>query len=256
MKPFKNFLKSFKLDKRFFYSFLADIGFWVAMALIFRLAAFVLNSRAQALSRGRTTEELREYLLSAAPEQLQAMAGQMQQFVWIFIISAVLFAIVFWALYSLSRKVIWSVVLKKKLEKKKYWKWNWLNTIVLCFFVLTVVVYGIVKIILARGSILMMQVLMAMFFLAFFYLMFLVYYSFIKKYEVWAGVGDAFKQIKEKFKPLAVSYVFALLTLIALAFLLMLLATVVPQGYLFFLNAVVVLAFLAWLRLYVVEVLA
>lgn len=225
------------------------------MALIFRLISFVLNSRARALSQGRTTEELREYLLSAAPEQLQSMAGQMQAFVWIFIISAVLFVVIFWALYSLSRKVIWSVVLKKKIEKKKYLKWNWLNIIVLCFFILTVIVYGIARVILVQGSILMMQVLMAMFFLAFFYLMFLIYYSFIKKYEVWAGVGDAFKLIKQKFKPLAVSYVFALLTLIALAVLLMLLATVVPQSYLFFLNAIVVLAYLAWLRLYVAEVL-
>jgi len=257
-KQLMEYLDTFKLNRKFLYIFSLDTGFWIVVWLFFFFLTGILNRQVEAISGGKSVSQLRDLILSSSPEQLHALTAQLKIFMASIIGGAVVYALLFLALYSLSRFLIWNLLLDKKFNIKKYPKWNLLSIVVGILLLLTIVVYYVVlfPILLLQTSVLE-QILIILFLVGFLFLVSVIYANFAKTNKVWTSIGKAFEDIKVHFKTIAVSYGLAILTLIALGLVLFLLMKfIVPYEFSLYLIILGLLAFLAWLRLYVVEVLA
>jgi len=259
-KTIKNYLHSFKLKKEHWYTLFVDLGFVGAMVLLFYFLGDMLKEKAELISQGKTTEQIQQMLLSS-PEQAEVFLASLKGFVLTFAIGAGIILIGGLLIYSLSRKLIWDHLLKKKFNRKFYWKWNSLNLVLIVLAVIYLFASGLVRLVLgylfslfkSQAVLEMFYNLSNMFFLFLFVIfIFLVYYSFSNKYKVWESIGHAFHLIKTK-KELRPVFLLVPLTAMILALVLWPLGNkfVNQQNILIGINIAVSLLFLAWIRVYV-----
>ncbi|MFH1682649.1 MAG: hypothetical protein ABIA37_02520 [Candidatus Woesearchaeota archaeon] len=257
-KHLKHYWDSFKLKKEHAYTLLVDVVFWLLMAISVILFGSLLQKKAEALSNGQSPEQLQQMLLSMQPEQAQAFLSSLQGLVITFVIGAIIVVVGGLLLFSLSRKLIWDKLLGHKFDKKKYWRWNLLNLVLIIPLVIYAFVFGLLRLLFGYlFSLFKSQVILDAFYnlfnlaalLIFLMFIFLVYYSFSHKYKVWDSIGAAFGLFKKK---TWLMFLWALATAIVLS------VVVWPIAYLLryhstlliILNGAISVLFIIWLRVY------
>ncbi|MBR9683051.1 hypothetical protein GOV03_00750, partial [Candidatus Woesearchaeota archaeon] len=239
---------------------LVDAGFIGVMFLLISYFGNLLQETALAIGNGKTTEQIQQMLISS-PEQAEVFLASLKGLVFTFAAGAAAVFIGGLLLYSLSRKLIWDYLLKKKFNKRTYWKWNSLNLVLTIMAVVYLFVSGLFRLLIEYlFSIFKNQTMLDIIYnftnlvilFAFVVFLFLVYHSFAKKYKVWGSIGEAFHLIKTK-KEVKWLFLFVPVTAMILAILLWPLngRLVGQPDTLLIINTVVSLSLLVWARGYV-----
>jgi len=262
-KTLKSYLNSFK-EQKIIRIFLIDFVFFTTIYLLAQGFNYFLQKKS-AIFQGRTANEIQQLILSA-PQEAQIILTQLKSFMILFFIGLI-FLIVFTVLfYSLTRAYLWNYLLKNKLTKKNYWKWNILVIVLIIPFIIYFFIALVIKLIITQllffiNNQVVIQIinnyLILILFVIYLIFIFLSYYVFTKKYNVWESLGEAFQLIKIKFKELKIIFLFSLLNLFVISVILFLLTYFLKyqQMLLLFFNLILFLLFLAWLRVYLVKVL-
>ena len=257
-------LKSFKFTKKHFYTILIDfITFWV-IALLLISFGFLLQSKMGVLMPKEGIEASKLYLLSAPVEELQQYASQMQQFVVLLILGMILLLFGSLFIFSYSRALIWNKLLNKKLTRKSYWKWNWLNLSLLVLSIFYVLIYLIVKLIFLTiitvfnnpsVNVISNSATNLIAIIIYLVILFLIYMNFTEKHSVFQSIGTAFKTIKEKWSKIWRFFLMVLLVVAILSALLYPLGIWLqyrPRA-IQIIGMLVTFLFLAWVRIYLLR---
>lgn len=279
-KHFKSYLDSFKPTKNHLYTFLTDLIVFSLIFLSFSWLSAVLQRKSAEVLQGKSAEEIQTLLASTNPEQLLPFLTQLKSFLIWSIIIALVVIIIYFLLFSLSQAVIWYHLLKKKLTHKIYWRWNLLDL----FLIIPLLVFGFFYLIIRLLSALLINAVFSLvpkfsllhpafmqnirlfyngtvnFFCTVIILviLLLICHQFALKYKVWEAVGKGFSLLKQKWSSLGRLILFSTAT----GLILMLITLPIKKALLYsplalnLVNLVVVLAFLAWLRIYLFKTLA
>ena len=257
-KHIKNYLKSFKFKKEYWYTLIVDGLFLGILAFGLYLFNELITKKAYLISDGKSVDQIKQMLLSMDPVKAQAFLDTLRSFVFTFMIGTVILVVGSLLLYSLSRKLIWNYLTK---HKTRYWKWNVLNLVLIIPLLIYLIIFGLVKLILNSLIILIKNKSLIsfldssinlFFLLTFITFGFLVYYNFSKKYEAWNSIGKSFHLIRKRWVRIWPLFLLSLMTAVVLSALLwpitkLLAAQTVGLG---IFSGVVSLFYLAWLRLY------
>ncbi len=210
-----------------------------------------------ALTGGRTVDQIQQLILNN-PEQAQAVVGNIKLFLFTFFGGVILILVSSYLLFSLSRFIIWNKLLNKKFDKKRYWKWNLLQLLLLGLFIVYLPIVFVSKLLInfliegmpAKINTFLNLTSNLLLMLVFVTFVFLVYYSFTKKYQVWNSVADVFALVKKKWTKLWKYFLLVLGTGLLLNLILMLLQPVLTN---IVLNIAIFLLFLSWARAFLVK---
>lgn len=260
-KCLKKYLDSFRLKKEHAYTLVVDACFWMLMIVSAILFSSLLQKKAGPLIKGQSPEQFQEMLLTMAPEQAQAFLSNLQGLVVMFAVGTIILLVGGLFLFSLSRKLIWDKLVHNKFDKKKYWRWNLLNLVLVIPIIIFALIFGLFRIIFGYlFSLFKSQMVLDAFYnlfnlaalLILLVFVFLTYYSFSHKYRVWDSIGSAFELLKKK--KIWVTFFWALATVIILAVLSWPLAYLFRQSTIMItVNAVISVLFVVWLRVYLVQ---
>lgn len=263
MEKWKLFIDSFKLKSNFLYIILYDLLFYVIIIPLFILFTVILNKKSAAidpeiLSKFTTMTNI----TAAQTQELELMAQSMQSFFYFFIMGIIFLIIATLLAFTLSRTLIWNHLLKKKFNLKKYLKFNILN--ILLAIALAIVFLIILKLrmpvmtILVNISLNFVLIVSSLLFLIIFmaisYFASLIYINYTLTAKVFNSFDKTFKLIKNKFENISYSYVFILITAIIIS-LIARIIWLLPFYIQKYFNIGVVILFLAWMRMYIIDVL-
>jgi hypothetical protein len=270
---FNNYLGSFKSFR--WYSALVDISFVGIISLLLLVVGRFTESAVTKISMGLNTEELKQFFLTAPMDQLQQYYGNLQFYIVVFIILAVLTLIAILFAYSYSRALIWNKINNKKLSKKNYWKWNSLNLtlIVVLFFylifywlimlifnaLLKLITYPFTNFVMShpdfiRGAITLLNAILASFLIILLLtFVFLAYFNFAKHYKVMSSWSWSFKKITGKLKLTLKIVFYGMLTYLFIGLLGLGIKNIFPAGWSTIFNVLLSLLYLAWFRIYLVK---
>lgn len=260
----KNYLHSFKLDRNFLQTFLADL---ISFSLIFGLF-FLITSKAQTkmmtLTGGKSLEELQQMTAAFNPEQLSAFNQEIFSAAILTVAVMILWFVVSWMVYSLSNAYVWNVLTEKKLARKNYWRWNLLNLAIIIPLIPYFIAYLFLRLIFNQISGLfsspnvsyILTAFLNQFFIVFFLtILFLVYYSFVRDYRAWNSIGESFHLLKIHWKQLWKFYGFTFLTLLVINIPLALSNQYFISHSIFMtlISSIILLLFISWMRIYLVR---
>ncbi|MBW2966298.1 hypothetical protein KY342_04300 [Candidatus Woesearchaeota archaeon] len=259
------FLDSFRLKSSFLYVILYDLLFYVITIPLFILFPWLLNKKLAGIDPeilSRITSTALTNITAAQTKELEMAVQSMQNFFAFFIIGIIFLAIASLLVFTLSRALIWNFLLKKKFEKKSYFKFNVLN-------VLLAVIFAVIIFILARlrtlivmplvsASVLFAFIVTSLLFLLIFvaiiYFVNLVYLNYTEKSNVLGSFGATFELIKNRFLDIYPSYLFMVMVSIVIS-LVAQIFWLFPFAIQRYFNFAVFILFAAWMRIYILRVI-
>ncbi len=257
----KTFQHSF-LDKRILSTFLIDLLFFGAFALLVFLLSIIQQSKTTAL--GLTSPEQLQELLLNSPEQAQAVLLQLQSYLLAFAIGLLILLVVWILGYPLSRKYVWQVLSGKK---QPLGKWIVLSLVIALPLIALFIPLFLAKVALTflvgKLPFVLQQYVGNVIFLALGLILVLylvvTYFSFSHAGKIWESIGKGFHYFRRR--TFWMCWLLVLVTVLVVNLLLSLLQRLfssffLSQPQLFtFLSAAVFLLFLAWVRVYLVQTL-
>lgn len=264
MTHFKNFISSFrKLDRKFIFSFLIDSAFAGIVSLVYLLVYKLVQWKGQYFDNF-TSEEIKEVLVTAAPEEVSAMASHVKTYLITFFGSFLLYTILIIVLFSLGQSLIWHLLLNKKLNKKVFFKWNLFTLVLFIVFSVSFLIFILFKafvLLLLQGInvtviLTIGHLLNILYLLIVLYLFSLLCYHFTKENRIWLSFSQTFASIKHQIKKLLPSFFLTLAVAIVLSLITIAVFTLLPAliNYLIYFNIIIILLFLAWFRIYLVKI--
>jgi len=273
---FKNYFHSFKFKPTYWKTVFYDATFFILLTLIFSWMGRYLQQKSIEITAGKTPEQLQQ-MLASSPELLAVYLTQLKSFLVTVIILFFVLIIIFLFFYSLTRALIWNSLLKKKLTKKTYWRWNTLNLALIFPLLIFGIGYLIIKVIFGllinliltinpdfyithstgmeiirtvlNGTVSLILGLILLVFVL------LTYYSFTQKYKVWVSIGEAFSLLKKKWSRIWRLILFSLITAVLLTLITypLKMALLYRPLILTLIQLVVSILFIAWLRMYLLQ---
>jgi len=260
----KSFFASFKARKNLGRSYLVDIMTVFIIALLVIGFGNILNTKAFEISNGKTTDEINALILAGNIVDQEQFLNSMKSFTFYFIFGSLILLIAVLMLFSLSRKYLWSKLTNKEFKvKKQLWRWTGLNVIIFIFLLIYLLVYVVLRLILnyflvnfstniSNYILSIISSILILFFLSF---CFLIYLSFINRYKIWESIGAGFSLFKQNLKKILIVIFFSTLSLIIISLLLIPVNRhfLYQPNLLLVINSAVLLLFLAWFRMYILE---
>ncbi len=258
------FFNSFT-KKRILTTLLYDTLSFGAIGLLMWVFAVILNQRAYAISGGQGPVELKAALLVAGAGA-QELISNLQFFVYFAVFGSIFVVALSLGIAAYSRARVWAVVLGKKFEKNRFWRW--VGLFIIYFFLSMVYILIVVLLrsffaffiesLSAQTFALVVNIFNLSFLLLFIVATFILFDAFSRKYKVFEAVGEFFLIVSKRWSKLWRGF---LLTLIVLG-LLSILFTALQQILFTFPNwiyptlyLIVTLLFLSWIRSYVADLI-
>jgi len=242
---FKDFIDSFKPKISWLYIMLFDFLFYGISILVIKAVGSYLTKKSAAINLPDITN-----LNALNPADLEAIAMQMQNLFITIVVLITLVLIVILLGWSLSRGLIYSILLKKKFTKKSFGKFTLLNLFLFITIFVILVFFTAVGAVLAT-LITSYRYVFFVIFLAIIYYLSLNYIFFTKKNKVFESIGKALtfgtKNMLTLFIPCLLILIVSLL-LSRLQLIISIQAQIAP-----FLSLVIFVIFMAWARNYFVQ---
>ena len=279
-KMIKKYLNSFKVKKDFWQIFVIDSTFFLTFLILFQNIKSILINLMPKEMVGRTPEQLQS-MVGSNPEKLVEIMLPIQKYLLTYFVTFTVFFIFAFILYSLSRSLIWEVIInKKKMFFSKHFKWNLLNlmlivpliTYLIFVFIIKLVLEGSLKYLLTSSPYLQLNYPLLIrythstfanlisFYLivGFLYYMFFVYNKFVNGKKVFASIIGGLNLFHNNFKKINKFILFSFITLIPFIIIM-----VIAQKFfymhinpLLYFNGILSFIYLSWIRtLFVREVL-
>jgi hypothetical protein len=256
----KQYAQSFRLKSIYWYTLAVDL---LTALIIGGLGFGILNKVSQqaiAVTGGRDSLALQNYVLSLTSEQAVLFQQQLKSLAINTIGAFIIIPLAGILLYSFSRSVLWHIISDTPFVFRKHWKWNLFTLVILILFsfwtFLMVIVRTVVTLPLsARTASGVSGVVLLLFASVFFVWLFLASHHSVQSRKVWKSVGHGFHTIKKQFKKVAAVWFFGFVTLFLLQ------AVQWPFAEWLFVHAqaglvitwVLFILWLAWFRLYVTD---
>lgn len=251
-----SYISSFKLKSMFLSTLAVDALTWLLIGGMFYWLGSLLKNRLSVVTGGMAPEAFQQYVLSLNAEQAQLVAAQIKTIVIQLSLFVVVLPILALLLYSLSRAILWNMLLGKDFTFRQHWKWNLLHIVLIfiavCLFLLYLVVQTVIDAFVPLQAI--SSVLGFMLVVGFVVLMFLSSNHFTHTRKVFESVVSGFKALKRK--DFYVAWAFGIATIFILRFVQYPFRSqlFIYQGAALVVGAVLVLLWLSWFRMYVVNV--
>ena len=272
----KRYLNSFKV-KEIWQVLVVDLTFFAFFFIVFRNIKSILTSSVPKEMVGKTPEQL-QGMVGTNPEKLVEIILPIQKYLLTYFLTFLIFFLFAFLLYSLSRSLVWEVIInKRKLVFLKHFKWNLLNLVLIvpliCFIIFSMIIKfvfgGTLKYLLTSSTYLQLNyqnlikythstltgiVSFYLIFMALCYFFF-VYDKFVDKKKVFKSIIDGLNFIHNKFKEINKFILCTLLTLIPFFLITILFERIFftyPNILLYF-NGILSFIYLAWFRMYFVK---
>ncbi len=264
---FREYWNSLDVKKNYWLTLIADTIYFLFCFFSLTIFFQILRKKSLVFTQGRTPQQIQELLLSGELGPVETYLSAVKTYALTMSLGFIVLAVSLLLLYSLTKSLIWNYLLGSKLNKKTYWRWNWLNIFLflalLIYLIPGALLVFITEIIVSaltfNATVLEVVKSLITFFLIILFLtfIFLCYYSFTKKYRVFESVGQAFHLCKVHWKKLLKMLLLTLLTGAALSSIIILLSKVFLyiQPWLTVINFIISLMFLAWMRIYFLEII-
>jgi hypothetical protein len=279
MISFKDYLNSFKFNNRNWYCLVVDVIFAIILTIVFVVSGQILNSSANKISLGMDANGIKEYLLTAPINQVQAYSTNLQVFVITIIVLTILLLVITLFLYSLSRALIWNKLNNKKLTKKTYWRWNALNLALLIplflYWVVSIIILTLVSGIITlltrplanfamlhptfmQNSIgIVMTLITSFLILLFLVFTLLTYNNFAKTHLVGKSMLHSYQKIIQNKKYALKIILFAIITSLVLGLITFGISKLpLISSVQMIIGVLLSLLYLAWLRIYLIKTIA
>jgi hypothetical protein len=262
-EKWKLFIASLKLKSSFLYVVIYDALFWITAWILFSLFIFILDKKASAID----TDALSGFaaltnITAAQTQELQQLAQSMQGLFYFSIFGIIFLIAAALLLFTLTRAFIWNHLLKKKFNLKKYLRFNLLNILLAAILVIILLIIFIIRMpvmaflvnISVNLALIVSSILFLIIFTAAAYFVSLAYINYTLTGKIFNSFDKTFKLIKNKFADISCSYLFILTAAIAVSFIAKLI-WLLPSYVQKFFNMAVVILFMAWMRIYIVNVI-
>jgi len=272
----QDYLSSFKVQGEFWYVFFLNAVFVSVIGTLGYWFVETVKIKSEVLMQGKTPEQLQIFFTSSTPEQMLPFLEQLKAFLLFFVVIGVLLLLLGFFGYSLVQARGWNYLLRRKLSKDNYWKWNVLQLVLiiplglywLIAFLIMVIVKGMVQFLFNLNSwvsinfangvdnflIILNSVLIFIFVVLFVLILYAIYYIFTKDYQVWASIGKALHMLKLKFRVLRKLFLGGLVTLMAVELLMAPVRNwLINSTLLGVMDISIFLLFLVWLQAYFVK---
>ena len=268
--PFQNYLHSFSLKKAFWFTFAIDLIFIVLVVLAFMAFNNYAKAKTTSIAGTADPEQFQQQLATMTPEQLLSFGEGIKSFLTVFAVGLLVLIVFTWLGYSLAAAWNWNYLTGRKFQlRTAYWRWNALQLIILLLTVGYVAIALLIKLLFSllfslaieNANLLQFlnQLVSLLLLLLFFIFLFLIYHSFVQKYRVWESLAGGFKLFFSQARAIGIAYLFMMGTALALSLIYWLIYLLLSRQYLFpekttlWIQLVLSLLFLAWLRLYVLQ---
>ncbi len=218
----KRFIHSFNLPFLWVYVVLIDTLYWFLLVQGIVLFTSFLQGRVSSLMNGNTAEQLQQALTGLPPDQLVSFASGLRALAVYLIGGGILLLAAAFLLFSLSRAFMWNIISDKEFRWKDFWKWNGLLfLLLLVFFIFS---FGFVFVRWVLGMIFSNPafypfihfIVLSVFTVAFLFFLFLCCFAFVRSSRVFSSFHTVFRLLSENFGRIFWSYLFALVTFVAL----------------------------------------
>ena len=237
------FKDSFKLDITFIKVIIFDLLFYVILIPSFFVVGILLNKWAQKMD----LDMLNQQILTKSAEEIQALTSQVQSFIAILIITVVILVLIILAAWSLSRGLIYTTLLKKKLTKGYFLKFMLLNLIIGIVALILLIFFSVIVNAIPPAIYLFYAVVLIAG-----YLSVLMCVLFTKKNKIFNSIVKGFSEGAIKLKKLIIPCVLILVVFIILSLISFLLGraqlTITP-----YISLLIFVIFMAWARIYFVR---
>ena len=246
------FARSFKkINRHVLHIMMYDLLNIVFIALGFLLWIKILGNKAQQLGIIDMNS-----LIYASQAELSQNLALIKGFVIAFFVLTVLFIVYLILVWSFFSLCVWCKILRKKLTEEYYVKFLLLNV---AMAIIGIPVFLFIAYLIAiavsfvtpeniGGYLIRVYVLM-IYFIAAFSLVQIVYYYFTEKPKIKSIVNALSAALKKK---MAVSYIAAASVFFVLSYISNLMVVILPDRIAVFIDIILILLYLAWLRIYIV----
>ena len=266
MDYWAGFQHSFSFGRKYRYAVAIDTFILLVLFFSFTLFGNWAQSESWTVSGGMSQEQIQQLLLST-PDKIEPFITQMLDFLIYFLGGLLLLIVVSLFLFSLSRALVWNKMLGKKFTVHHYWRWNVLHLVLILPLLLYGFSYLLFKLLFnflvsaithnQQAFEVAGRIVDAFFLLFLLLFVGILYYYFTEKYRIFESFKLAFIFLKQKIKITGILLSFSFCTLLFLSIIGFSLKILFPLQ-LAFLNvaqAVLLLLFLSWFRLYLVKTL-
>jgi len=231
MNLWRDYIKSFDFNKKFWQIFLIDLSFFFSVVILFSSLSLYIPRKYELITGGRSAEQLQQLILNS-PEQTVLLVSQIRSFLIIIVLIALLVFVSGFLLFTFTRSVIWHKLNNKKVSR--YWFWNLLVLVLFMPIILIAVAGLIIRVIInflisfalsmninfysthsyvidtittALNGIIDFAIIITL--LIYVYL---VFNSFVNKNKIWTSIGTGFSKLRIYKKKLCKLFVYVLLT--------------------------------------------
>lgn len=265
MKKTKNKNRFFQYVKESFFEFInsfrklnINLLFVITMDLLFLAVSYLVIF---ILGKILTNQALQLQGLTIAAgqlEQAQSTLATLSKFMYSLIISTVVLAVFILFNWSFFKLAIWNLVLKGKIELKKFWKFVLAN--VVWFFVWLVpfilAFYPLVVVAKFQGQIQKPPwfplITLIIIFIALLHFTYLYYIGFVKEHKIGKAIAFAFKTGTVKIRFLLMPYLFILIGF-AIISLITYPLKFAPDKVDIVVGLILLFAYLGWIRFYMAK---
>jgi len=244
-KFFKDFADSFKPKISWLYIILFDLLFYGITVLLVKGVGSYLAGKSNAINL-----PVIEDLTALTAEQVQPIASQVQSLVISTILLSILIFVVILGTWSLSRGLIYSILLKKEFNKKSFKKFILLNLFL--FVVITIILTFFTAIgLILQELVLSYRYVFYLVFLVIAYYLSINYIIFTKHNKVFESIGKALEFGTKNMPKLLIPCLLILIVSLILTNIQPFLG--IPLAIAPFVSLIVFVIFMAWARIYFVH---
>lgn len=263
----QQYFKSFRVDERFWKTFLVDFGIIVIITLLWLGFGHVLNSLAYNISEGKDVAQLKLELLSGDVHKNEQFLASLKWFTAVFVAGSIGLGIGSLFLFSMGQSYIWCILQQQRYSFKKYWRWNGLILMVTLLFTLYFLIYALVRtgityfIPFSNDTVyaITMSALLAIFMIAFFMFLQIIFFFFQEKYKVWESIGHGLQLITLRWSVLWKYYILIMMTGVVVSIVQYFLQKQLPfqsQWIVIGVPLALLFLYLAWARLLLLKTLS
>ncbi len=247
------FVRSFKLDKRFFFVLLLDLFFILLLFSLVALYTFILRGNLDEMrpldDSAKRIKDMMEGNLELTPQlegDMDLVMSALKVFVSKMALVSILFLIMIIMAAGFIRGLVWCRILKEKLTKKIFFKFSILLFVwnLLWSLMLLIIVFGL------RFRVDIIQKIAIAEFFLYIYFSLIICPIFFRTKNVFGAIKESFYLGASKFYLIIPSVLIMWLILMLLSFIRVMLSSL-PSTLFLIIAFVLYLTYLVWIKFYI-----
>ena len=222
-----------------------DVMFYVIALTLTYITSFVLKIIAEPLN------DINPAMASLQSQaQLSQMQGVMTKVLILSLVILAVYLLLVFLSFVLSRQLIWTTLLGKKLKHRAFWKFALLHAIWFAAVLIAMLILSLpARLLQASQEVMAYSVVYILLFIAVFYFTYMMYYIFTEKEIVLRTIRDMFRLGAKSFSRLWLPFLLSIGVFVA-ASVISLLSNLLPEMIARVFTGLLLLAVVTWIKVY------